>query len=566
VSATLHAADLAVSLGPVDVLAGVSVSAFPGQRLGVIGPNGVGKSTLLRVLAGLQPPDRGSVTLAPPTATVGYLPQEPDRRPGETVAEFLARRTGVAAAQRALDDTTEALAAGAPGADDRYAEALDRWLHLGAADLDVRAEKVLQELGLDAELVARPTAALSGGQAARVSLASILLSRFDVLLLDEPTNDLDFDGLDRLERFVTSVDATVLIVSHDRAFLDRVVTDVLEIDRHSRTGALYRGGWEAFLEASAVARRHASEDFEKYDAKREELLARAQLQREWMQRGVRAASAGKNKAGGKAGKASVEKDKHVRAHQIAQSEKMAAKARATERALERLDVVEKPRRTWELQLSIATAPRSGDVVARLDGAVARRGEFRLGPVDLLVRWKERVAVVGPNGAGKSTLIDLLLQRLAPESGSARVGPGVVFGELEQRRDRFAGDEPLLEAFTAASGLLPEEARTLLAKFGLLAGHVGRPARSLSPGERTRVSLALLQGRAVNALVLDEPTNHLDLPAIEQLESALDAFEGTILLVSHDRRLLEGFAPTRVLDVRDGAVRELEGALPWERAD
>ena len=548
-SATLHARDLTVSLGPVDVLSGVSVSAFPGQRLGVIGPNGVGKSTLLKVLAGLREPDGGSVSLAPPSATVGYLAQEPDRREDETVLDFLARRTGVAAAQAALDASTEALAAGVAGADDAYSDALERWLHLGAADLDVRAEKVLRDLGLGAERTDRPTAALSGGQAARVSLASILLSRFDVLLLDEPTNDLDFDGLARLESFVLGVDATVVVVSHDRAFLDRVVTDVLEIDQHARTAALFRGGWTAFLEASDLSRRHAAEDFEKFDAKRDELLARAQVQREWMRRGVRGARRDKS-----------EKDKHVRAHNISASEKMASKARASERALERLDVVEKPRRTWDLQLSIAEAPRSGDVVSRLEQAVVRRGAFRLGPVDLLVRWQERLAIVGPNGAGKSTLVDLLLGRLPPESGTAWLGPGVIVGEIEQRRGRFAGDASLLDGFTAATGLLPEEARTLLAKFGLKAGHVERPSGSLSPGERTRVSLALLQARDVNTLVLDEPTNHLDLPAIEQLEAALDGFRGTVLLISHDRRLLERFAPSRALEVRDGAVREFEGDL------
>jgi ATPase subunit of ABC transporter with duplicated ATPase domains len=549
-SATLHATDLAVSLGPVDVLAGVSVSAFPGQRLGIIGVNGVGKSTLLKVLAGLREPDRGQVTLAPPTATVGYLPQEPDRRADETVADFLARRTGVAAAEQTLEAATEALAAGADGADDAYAAALDRWMHLGAADLDARAERVLSDLGLGAELTGRPTAALSGGQAARVSLASILLSRFDVLLLDEPTNDLDFDGLARLEEFVTTADATVVVVSHDRAFLDAVVTDVLEIDQHARTAALFRGGWEAYREASAVARRHAVEDYGKYDAKRDELLARAQLQREWMRRGVRAVNREKKS------KDKKEKDKHIKAHNVAQSEKMASKARATERALERLEAVDAPRRTWELQLTIAAAPRSGELVARLEGAVVRRGDFRLGPLDLLVRQGERVAVVGPNGAGKTTLVDLILGRLAPESGTARVGPGVIVGELDQRRERFAGEATLLDGFTTATGLLPEEARTLLAKFGLKAGHVQRPTASLSPGERTRLSLALLQARAVNTLVLDEPTNHLDLPAIEQLEEALDEFPGTVLLISHDRRLLERFAPTRVLEIRDGTVREL----------
>jgi len=545
-SATLHARDLVVTRGSIEVLAGVSLSVFPDQRVGVMGPNGVGKSTLLKTLAGIIEPDEGEVTLAPPEAIVGYLPQEPDRRAGDTVFDFLARRTGVAEAQRRMDETTEALAAGEPGADDAYAEALERWLQLGAADLDTRSEKTLLELGLDAELVARPTTALSGGQAARVSLASILLSQFDVLLLDEPTNDLDFDGLARLESFVRSANASVVVVSHDRAFLQSVVTDVVELDEHARTSRLYRGGWDAFLEARRVARRHSEEDYDVYSSRREDLQDRAQTQRLWSRRGAHTAKSDKG-----------EKDKFVKAHNIASSEKMAAKSRATERALERLEAVEKPWQYWELQLNLNEAPRSGDVVSRLDGAVVRRGDFQLGPVDLLVRWKERIAIVGPNGSGKSTLVETLLQRVPLDEGTSWMGPGVVVGELEQGRSRFLGDQSLLDGFTEATGMDPGEARTLLAKFGLRASHVVRSAEALSPGERTRASLAMIQARPTNTLVLDEPTNHLDLSAIEQLESALDGFGGTVLLISHDRRLLERFAPTKTLEVEDGVVRELD---------
>ena len=548
-SATIQARDLVVSLGPAEILGGVSLSVSPGQRLGVVGPNGVGKSTLLKALAGLVRPEQGSVTLAPPRATVGYLPQEPDRREGETVLDFLGRRTGVTAALREMDTTTQALAAGRPGADDAYVDALERWLGLGGGDLDARAERTLAELGIGAELVARSTAVLSGGEAARVSLAGILLSRFDVLLLDEPTNDLDFDGLTRLEDFVRGVDATLVVVSHDRAFLDHVVTDVVELDEHSRTATAYGGGWAAYLAARSVTRRHAEEDFSAYETRRDVLQARAQRQRLWSRQGVQKVKAKKAR----------EKDKLVQAHDVATSEKVAAKARASERALERLEVVEKPWQDWELRFTIAEARRSGEVVARLDQVVVGRGDFRLGPVDLLVRWAERLAIVGPNGSGKTTLVDTILQRVRPVSGTAWLGPGVVVGELEQGRGRFLGDGPLLDGFAEDSGLLPGEARTLLAKFSLGAAHVARQSGSLSPGERTRASLALFQARGVNTLVLDEPTNHLDLPAIGQLERALEGFHGTILLITHDRRLLERFDATRTLEVRDGAVRTLDEA-------
>ena len=229
--ATLRARGVSFSFDARPVLAGVDLLVAPGQRVGVVGPNGVGKSTLLRVLAGQLAPDAGDVATAPPTATVGLLPQEPDRSPDETVTGFVARRTGVAAATAELEAATEALAAGASDADDRYSSALERWLALGGPDLEARLGTTLADLGLDGALADQPTATLSGGQAARVSLAATLLSRFDVLLLDEPTNDLDFDGLARLETFLVGLDAAAVVVSHDRAFLERVVTHVLDRSR-----------------------------------------------------------------------------------------------------------------------------------------------------------------------------------------------------------------------------------------------------------------------------------------------------------------------------------------------
>jgi ATPase subunit of ABC transporter with duplicated ATPase domains len=208
--------------------------------------------------------------------------------------------------------------------------------------------------------------------------------------------------------------------------------------------------------------------------------------------------------------------------------------------------VDKPYEPWELRLGLAPAERSGDVVVRLEHARVERGSFSFGPIDLEVRWGERVAVVGPNGSGKTTLLDALLGRVPLDAGSRWAGPGVVLGELEQRRETFTGGEPLVDTFVRDSGLPPEEARTLLAKFDLGADDVLRAAGSLSPGERTRAVLALLSARGVNCLVLDEPTNHLDVEAIEELERALAGYGGTVLLVTHDRLFLERFGATRTV--------------------
>ncbi|MFC5910801.1 ABC-F family ATP-binding cassette domain-containing protein [Streptacidiphilus monticola] len=544
-TATLVAKDLAAGHGERVLFSGLELVVAPGDVVGLVGPNGAGKSTLLRMLAGAAAPESGSVRLSPPTATVGYLPQEPDRRPGETVAAFLARRTGVQAAQEALDAATQALVDGASGADDAYAVALERWLDLGGADLEERAEEVTAELGLAVGLQQEMTA-LSGGQAARAGLASLLLSRYDVFLLDEPTNDLDLDGLERLERFVSGLRAGTVLVSHDREFLTRTVTRVLELDLHQQQVNHFGGGYLAYLEERETARRHARAEYEEYADTVSSLQARARMQRAWMEKGVKNA---RRKA--------PDNDKIGRAMRTEATEKQAAKARQTQRLIERLEVVEEPRKEWELRMEIAAAPRSGAVVATLRGAELARGDFRFGPVDLQVDWADRIAITGANGSGKSTLLAALLGRVELDAGHAALGSGVVVGEVDQARRLFFGDEPLLDAFGAAvPDLSPAEVRTLLAKFGLKAAHVLRPAATLSPGERTRAALALLQGRGVNLLVLDEPTNHLDLPAIEQLESALASYTGTLLLVTHDRRMLEAVAVTRRLVVEAGKVTEI----------
>ncbi|MFD3533977.1 ABC-F family ATP-binding cassette domain-containing protein [Streptomyces sp. NPDC058664] len=544
-TATLVAKDLAAGHGERTLFAGLDLVVAPGDVIGLVGVNGAGKSTLLRLLAGLDTPEEGELRLSPPTAAVGHLPQEPERRAGETVREFLARRTGVAAAQAAMDEATQGLVDGTPGADDAYATTLESWLNLGGADLDERAEEVADSLGLTVGLD-QPMTSLSGGQAARAGLASLLLSRYDVFLLDEPTNDLDLEGLERLEAFVKGLRAGTVVISHDREFLTRTVTKVLELDLAQQQITLYGGGYEAYLEERDTARRHAREEFEEYAGRKAALEARGHMQRSWMDKGVRNA---RRKA--------TDGDKLGRNARSEASEKQAAKARQTQRMIERLDVVDEPRKEWELRMEIAAAPRSGSVVATLREAEVRRGDFAFGPVTLQIDWADRVAVTGANGAGKSTLLAALLGRLPLDAGDTALGSGVVVGEVDQARKLFHGTETLLEAFCAAvPDTEPAEVRTLLAKFGLKAVHVMRPATTLSPGERTRAALALLQGRGVNLLVLDEPTNHLDLPAIEQLESALDAYTGTLLLVTHDRRMLDAVRTTRRIEVADGKVTEL----------
>ena len=522
------------------VLGGVSVSITPGSRLGIVGPNGIGKSTLLRILAGLEEPDAGRVERSPLTTTVGFLPQEPDAHAGESLRAYLARRTGIAAASEGLDHATAAMGDDADSIE-AYGTALDHFLAIGGDDLDARMGAVLAEVGLPADRIDVEVGHLSGGQAARAALAAILLSRQDVLLLDEPTNDLDFAGLDLLEQFVGSTSAAVVTVSHDRTFLDRVVTRILELRLPDHDAEEHAGGWSDFVEARELARRQQYEGYEKYTAERDRLRQRQRTQREWAVVGVKNAKAKK-----------TDNDKFLPHLKSQRSEKMAAKAKATEKAIERLEVVDKPWEPWELQLELKAATRSGDVVARLDRATVELGSFRLGPIDLEVAWQDRLAIVGPNGSGKTTLLRALLGEIDLASGQRWLGPGVKVGLLDQRRLRYGGDVALLPSFMATTGLDRSEARSLLAKFGLGADHIDRAGAALSPGERTRALLAELMAQGVNCLVLDEPTNHLDLEAIEQLETALEGFDGTVLLVTHDRAFLDAVHVTTMVDLGEPA--------------
>src|SRR6478736_7387584 len=549
-TATLVAKDISGGHGHRTLFSGLSLTVAPGDVVGVVGANGAGKSTLLRLLAGVDQPQGGSVSLAPADAFVGWLPQEHERVPGETVAGYIARRTGCAEATREMESSAEGLGSGAPGADDAYARAFDRWMASGAADLDDRIPAVLAELGLDAGPDALMTG-LSGGQAARVALAALLLSRFDVVLLDEPTNDLDLAGLDRLEAFVAGQRRGVVVVSHDREFLARCVTRIVELDLHQNAVHVYDGGYESYLDERERARRHAREAYEEYAGTRADLEGRARTVREWSSKGVRNAM-----------KKSPDNDKIRRAAQQDSAEKQARKVRQMESRIARLDEVAEPRKEWVLQFSIAAAPRSSSVVATLNEAVVRRGDWTFGPASLQVEARRRIGITGPNGAGKTTLLSLLLGRVAPDEGGASLGASVAVGEIDQARTGLREDLALGEAFgEAVPDMNPADRRTLLAKFGLKADQVGSAVGRLSPGERTRAAMALLQARGVNLLVLDEPTNHLDLPAIEQLEEALESYEGALLLVSHDRRLLENVRLDVRWNVENGVVTELHADAP-----
>ncbi len=520
------------------VLRNVTLSIAEHSRTAIVGVNGSGKSTLLRLAAELITPDTGSVHRAA-GATVAYVPQDYAPLGEHTVESYLKQRAGVLELEQELRQLEQAMGNDNPATADSYVAVTDRYLALGGYELPGRMKQALATLGLPASLLDRPVAQLSGGQQVRVGLAGILVSRFELYLLDEPTNNLDPGALDLLAEFVATTDATFVLVSHDRAFLDAIATNVIEIDEHDHTAAAFGGTFAEYREAREQLLAARSARYRTYLAEVSRLKTAIRAQQE---------KASKTKDT----QPRRDNDKYAPSFFAQRAARQASSAmRTLEQRLSRLETVDEPRTGWELRLDLSRTSRSGEQVAELCDVSKTYGDFTLGPLSLSLYWQDRLALGGHNGAGKSVLIALLTGSTAPDAGTVRLGQGVQAGVLRQSGINLADGASGLSVFQRHVPIPEAQARTLLAKFDLGAEHVHRPVIVYSPGERCRLGLAVLMAQGANLLVLDEPTNHLDLAAQEQLEQALLTFNGTLLVVSHDREFCERVGITRRIELADG---------------
>jgi ATP-binding cassette subfamily F protein 3 len=568
----LQVQHLRKSYGPATVLADVTFLVNDGERVGLIGPNGAGKTTILRCLTGQEQPDSGIIVLSPPGMAIGYLPQAFVDLGERSVAEVLAAaQAELRAAEQALAQAGEALAT-SQNMDASLAEyeaALARFEALGGYEREHRAAAIMEGLGLGAIDPGAPAATLSGGQKTRLGLATLLLREPELLLLDEPTNHLDVAALEWLERFVQDYPRAVLIVSHDREFLDRTATRILYLDPETRTVKSYTGNYSDFAAARAHERELHAEAWQKqqeYVAKVESDIARL-----------------KGQALG------VELTTTPRQPNVRRlAKKVAKKAKSRERKLERYlesdERVEKPTTRWGLKLDFGPPPPGGRAVLRLEDVsfgyattddrrtttddrrttnyygirnTHHASSMLLNDVSFEVQHGERIALVGPNGAGKTTLLRLIEGKLTPTAGQVRLGANIRLGVMAQEQETLDTQRTVLETVLRERPMSETEARNFLHFFLFGGDSVFRPIGACSLGERSRLQLTLLVLRGCNLLLLDEPLNHLDIEGREHFEAALDAFEGTVIAVAHDRAFLRTFAE-RVVEVRDGHARVFEG--------
>ncbi len=530
---TAHHLSKSYNIDPI--LNDVSFTIRLAERAGLIGPNGCGKTTLLRIIAGLESPDQGVITCTPPDLRIGYLPQGFDPGSKEPVESLIQKALGnPQAAEADVERLASALAA-QPGSQDlhqAYDAALRRLESLSQASAG-QTQAVLSALGLSAVGDNRPVSTLSGGQKTRLGLALVLIGDPQLLLLDEPTNHLDIEMLEWLEGWLNGFSGAALIVSHDRTFLDHTVSRILDLNPETHTLKEYPGNYPEYLDQYQADRDRQITAYKDqvYEIRRmKQDIARTKQQAQSVEASTTPRQPGVRRIAKKVARKALSREKKL------------------DRYLESDERVEKVRESWQMKSDFFTAqfgapPRLGQDVLMLEELAVGYPGFPplLENVNLDVRAGQRIAISGPNGAGKTSLLRTIAGRLAPVSGTIRLGSNIRLGYMAQEQEYLDPEKSALEIIQAVAPLNDTEARSFLHYFLFTGDDPLRPSRDLSYGERARLSLAVLVGQGCNFLLLDEPINHLDIPSRSRFEQALAQFDGTVLAVVHDRYFISRFA-------------------------
>ncbi len=525
------------SYGSLNVLSGVSFSLEQGQKAALVGLNGVGKTTLLLIIAGLEKPDTGKIEISKNTR-VGYLPQDTSLVGEETIAAHLRKTAGIDAFEKEMDELLPNI--DNPTIAKKYYEAQEQYQHLDGYSFSHRAEVLLSGFGLNNISTDRKLSELSSGQKNKVALTGILLRGVDLLLLDEPTNNLDLPALIWLEDFLQKSETACIIISHDRRFLDKVAGKVFELDWRDRTLTITGGAYSDYLEMKIKKLKRAKEEYRIQQEEIKRLGEQAREKRVDASRGARWIG--------------TDNDKFLRGFKRDQAGKSGRTAKTIEKRIDQMEKKEKPVERDSFEIPLEAEKNSGTLSIRLNNVVAGYPNgFKIGPISLEIRYGNRIGIMGLNGSGKSTLLKIITGQLIPLSGMVEIGSGIKIGNMMQEHETLSKEQSLLTFLREKTELSEQHSYAKLAKFGFDERQVKQLIRTLSPGGRARLLLAYFSALSVNILILDEPTNHLDIEAMEALEEALKNYNGTVLLVSHDRYFLEKANPDFTYVLSDGIL-------------
>ena len=529
------------SYGTKVIFSDVSFSLERGQRAALVGSNGVGKTTLLKIIAGLDETEGGQVEISRGTC-LGYMPQDTSLAGGETIWQYLHRVTGIATLEEELVQLETGLSNKATG--DRYASIREHYDHLDGYSLKHRAEVMMSGFSMDNIGLDRPLSDLSSGQKSKVALIGILLTGIDLLLLDEPTNNLDLPALIWLEDFLLKSDVACIIVSHDRRFLDRETDQVFELDRQTHSLNVSNGSYSEYLTRRVKERDRQKEQ---YRQQQEEIGRLTEQAKEKKASALR----GSNWQGS-------DSDKYLRGFKRDRASKSGKVAKVLEKRIEQMDKVERVIDREPLSISLEAHSNGSPIDISLDQVVAGYpGRFEIGPISLAISYGNRVGFLGLNGSGKSTILKTITGKLAPISGQVSIGSGLKIGNMMQEHETLPREETLLAFIKDRTDRIDQEVFATLVKFGFVEKDIRGKISEISPGGRARLLLSLFSLLSVNALVLDEPTNHLDAEAIDALEEVLSSYRGTIILVSHDRDFLEKANIDFAYLVTDGQLTKID---------
>lgn len=533
---------IAKSYNNKTVLKDVSFMVNKGEKIGLVGKNGTGKSTLLKIMAGKEKPDAGSIAFSREHTTVGYLAQSLSEKESQSLESFLL--PGFRETKDDLKTLESQMASGNKKALKKYGEILEKFEGFGGFGAQSKAENTLNKLGIEKPLSTK-ISTLSGGQKSRLALTRELVKNPDIFLLDEPTNHLDMKALLWLESFIKSSKKTFIIISHDRRFLDRTISKIVEIKQNRRNIGEYTGNYTDYHKQKQKEAEKEWEEYEKAANEEKQLKKSIRQQKEWLGKKVK----------------TKDKDKLIRGVARDQATRVNSTLKTLEKKLERLEKVDKPKSHWSISSRITLEKRGSDLALSLKNICKSWDEkTTLDNVSITVGFGERLAILGTNGSGKTTLLKILAGILKPDSGETKIGPSTQIGYFDQEQKNINLQNTIIKEFMNQSGMEEKDSRTFLHQVLFSGEDVFKKISTISSGERAKLIFAILMSQKPNCLLLDEPTNHLDVDSIEKIEKMIRDFPGTLITTTHDRYFLDMIGVRDFLLLENGVLNLFSGNI------